>query len=114
VCHSCSILLQYVCSLVNSLGVLLSVCSKLIMYINFILGPGNVHFDYGQDVYFIKPSREYPSQSGMTRDAERRLFIVLVVTYLMEILAYAFNSISRRAKVTDLLSFHCSTDLRVE
>ena len=105
--HSCSILLQYVCSLVNSLGVLLSVCSKLMMYINFILGPGNVHFDYGQDVYFIKPSREYPSHSGMTRDAERRLFI----TYLMEILA--FNSISQGAKVTDLLSFH-STDLRVE
>ena len=42
------------------------------MFINFVLGPGNVHFDYGQDVYFIKPSSESPSQSGMVGDAERR------------------------------------------
>lgn len=46
------------------------------MFINFVLGPGNVHSDYGEDVYFIKPSREYPSQSGMARVAERRLVIL--------------------------------------
>ena len=48
---------------------------SLMMYVHFILGPGNVHFDYGQDVFFIKFSREYPLQSGMARDAERRLAI---------------------------------------
>ena len=62
-------------SLVNSVGILVFVCSKLMMFINFILGPGNVHFDYGQDVCFVKPSREYPSESSMARDAERRLVI---------------------------------------
>ena len=40
------------------------------------LGPGNVHFDYGQDVYFIKPRREYPTQGGVAKDAERRLVII--------------------------------------
>ncbi|XP_078346621.1 katanin-interacting protein-like isoform X3 [Oculina patagonica] len=35
-------------------------------------GPGTVHFDYGQDVYFIKQTREYPAQGGMPKDAERR------------------------------------------
>ena len=60
---------------VNSLGVPLSVCSRLRMFINFVLGPGNVHFDYGQDVYLIKPSSESPSQTDMFGDAERRLVI---------------------------------------
>lgn len=50
----------------------------MLLYINFVLGPGNVHFDYGQDVYFMKPSKEYPSQSGMAKDVERRLVIFQV------------------------------------
>lgn len=46
------------------------------MFIISVLGPGNVHFDYGQDVYFIKLTREHPTQGGMAKDAERRLVMV--------------------------------------
>lgn len=52
------------------------VCSEIVMSIISALGPGNVHFDYGQDVYFIKPRREYPTQGGVAKDAERRLVII--------------------------------------
>lgn len=52
------------------------VCSEIMMSIISSLGPGNVHFDYGQDVYFIKPTREYPTQGGVATDAERRLVII--------------------------------------
>lgn len=40
-----------------------------------ISGPGNVHFDYGQDIYFIKREKEHPAQGGKAKDAERRLVI---------------------------------------
>ncbi|KAM7448574.1 hypothetical protein ABFA07_003481 [Porites harrisoni] len=35
-------------------------------------GPGNVHFDYGQDIYFIKPEKEFPAQGDKAKGAERR------------------------------------------
>lgn len=78
---------KYYCSMwvspVNSVGVLFSVCSKLRMFTNYVLGPGNVHFDYGQDVYFIKPSSESPSQTGMVGDGERRLVVFQVFPNLV-------------------------------
>lgn len=49
------------------------------MSIISVLGPGTVHFDYGQDVYFIKPTREYPTQGGMAKDAERRLVNLSII-----------------------------------
>ena len=39
----------------------------------FILGPGNVHFDHGQDIYFIKRTKNYPAAGDRVTDAERRL-----------------------------------------
>ena len=37
-----------------------------------VVGPGNMHFDYGQDVYFIKPTKERPVQGATTKNTERR------------------------------------------
>lgn len=54
----------------------LSAGSEFMMFIISFLGPGNVHFDYGQDVYFIKLTREHLTQGGMAKDAERRLVMV--------------------------------------
>ena len=45
-----------------------------------ILGPGNVHFDYGQDIYFIKPEKEFPVQGDKAKSAERRFVIWLQTT----------------------------------
>ena len=41
-----------------------------------ILGPGNVHFDHGQDIYFIKPAKEYPTQGDKGKNAERRFVTI--------------------------------------
>lgn len=35
-------------------------------------GPGNVHFDHGQDVYFIKSPKENPAAGDNKADTERR------------------------------------------
>ena len=46
-----------------------------------ISGPGNVHFDYGQDIYFIKREKEHTAQGGKAKDAERRLVSYLWRTF---------------------------------
>ena len=44
------------------------------LYFNYICfsGPGNMHFDHGQDVFFIKTTREYAVHGTSTKDVERR------------------------------------------
>ena len=44
------------------------------LYFNHICfsGPGNMHFDQGRDVFFIKTTRRYAAHGASTKDVERR------------------------------------------
>lgn len=78
-CFLLVVLYKYYCSMwvsfVNFVGVFFFVCSKFRMFINYVLGLGNVYFDYGQDVYFIKFLSESFLQIGMVGDGECRLVV---------------------------------------
>ena len=39
------------------------------------LGPGNVHFDHGQEIYLIKSSKENSAPNVKTVDVERRFVV---------------------------------------